>query len=685
MTDIQTEFGGTDPIGMNEYYAGGGLVPPGTTGTFGAVPSSGALSIQNFYGTSNYVPVYVEELFQTWLYTGNSSTQTIPNGVNLSGNGGMVWLKCRTLADSNQLFDTVRGGNRPLASNNDSAQGTSATSITAFNTNGFTMGNSSTINFSNELYTAWTFREQPNFFDVVTYTGNSSGFLTVNHNLGSVPGCIIVKCITEGSSENWIVYHRSGGTFNGVLNSTGSFGSGPFFSNITSTSFRLTGNSVGVSTSGRQYVAYLFAHNAGGFGPTGTDNIISCGGFTADGSGRATVNLGYEPQWILWKVSNQSGTDWFIHDVMRGWNLTANAGATARTLNPNLANAEAANQNTFNINPTGFTLNGFLGGSVQVVYITVRRGPMRIPTSGASVFSPIVSSASQGTKITTNFPVDLQIQKSITDGSIFPVTDRLRAVSSINSSGGVSVTTTSSAAESTSQNATRYWDNTGFQIALFNSGNQTVYWNFGRAPTFFEEVCYTGNGDIGQTYAHGLQVVPEMIIIKRRNVSEDWPVYHAALGATRGIYLNGTQEATTFSQFWNNTAPTSTVFSVGSSNINNGNASTYVAYLFASCPGVSQVSSYTGTGSTQVINCGFTSGARFILIRRTDVAGDWYVWDSARGIVSANDPYLRLNVAASQITNTDWVDPDSTGFALSNAGGNLVNTNGGSYIFLAIA
>ena len=70
MTEIQTEFGGTNPIGLNEYYAGGGLVPAGTTGTYGAVPSSGTLSIQNFYGTSNYIPVYVEELFSTWLYTG---------------------------------------------------------------------------------------------------------------------------------------------------------------------------------------------------------------------------------------------------------------------------------------------------------------------------------------------------------------------------------------------------------------------------------------------------------------------------------------------------------------------------------------------------------------------------------------------------------------------------------------
>ena len=63
LSDIQTEFGGSNPIGINEYYAGGGLVPAGTSGTYGAVPTSGQISIQNFYGTSNYIPIYIEEVF----------------------------------------------------------------------------------------------------------------------------------------------------------------------------------------------------------------------------------------------------------------------------------------------------------------------------------------------------------------------------------------------------------------------------------------------------------------------------------------------------------------------------------------------------------------------------------------------------------------------------------------------
>jgi hypothetical protein len=124
---------------------------------------------------------------------------------------------------------------------------------------------------------------------------------------------------------------------------------------------------------------------------------------------------------------------------------------------------------------------------------------------------------------------------------------------------------------------------------------------------------------------------------------------------------------------------------IQSNNQINGSGATYVAYLFASCPGVSRVGTYTGTGATQVVNCGFAAGARFVLIKRTDSPSNWFVWDSARGIFAGNDPYLTLNTSAAEVTNTDWVDTAASGFELSNAAGSLVNTSGGTYIFLAVA
>ena len=112
---------------------------------------------------------------------------------------------------------------------------------------------------------------------------------------------------------------------------------------------------------------------------------------------------------------------------------------------------------------------------------------------------------------------------------------------------------------------------------------------------------------------------------------------------------------------------------------------TYVAYLFASCPGVSKVGSYTGNGSSQTINCGFSSGARFFLVKRTDSTGDWWVWDSARGITAPADPALALNSTAAEVTSADATDPDNSGIIVNQEATCNINVNGATYIFLAIA
>jgi hypothetical protein len=175
------------------------------------------------------------------------------------------------------------------------------------------------------------------------------------------------------------------------------------------------------------------------------------------------------------------------------------------------------------------------------------------------------------------------------------------------------------------------------------------------------------------------------MIVKRRDTTGNWNVYSAALGATKYILLNSDYYESTATFVWNDTAPTSSVFTVGTFGGVNASGGTYVSYLFATCPGVSKVGSYTGTGTTQQINCGFTAGARFVLIKRTDYDGDWYVWDSARGIVAGNDPYLLLNSTAAEVTGTDYVDTYSAGFEISSTAPAAINASGGTFVFLAIA
>ena len=254
----------------------------------------GAGSAQGLgYASSSAAVTYIEDVFSTYLYTGNGSTQTITNGIDLSGKGGLVWGKERGSANSHRLQDTVRGAGNVIYTNGTNAQGTDANSIT-FGSTGFSIGSNANYNFTSSTYASWTFREQPKFFDIVTYTGDGTSARAINHNLGSAPGMIVVKCTNDAS--NWPVYHRSlGATQFVLLNKTdNAFSSSSYWANTepTSTQFSV-GFTNNQNSSGQTYVAYLFAHDAGGFGLTGTDNVISCGSYTGNSSTQS-ISLGYD-------------------------------------------------------------------------------------------------------------------------------------------------------------------------------------------------------------------------------------------------------------------------------------------------------------------------------------------------------------------------------------------------------
>ena len=641
--------------------------------------TTGNVTTDAYGGGVAAVPQYIEDVFSTYLYTGNGSTQTITNGIDLAGKGGLTWLKRRDAVRNHGLFDTVRGATKLLYSDLTNAEYTDAYSLTSFNSNGFSLGLDGGGNANGGTYASWTFRKQPKFFDIQTATVGASNTLTFSHSLGSTPGFIMVK--STANAGGWVCYHTSLGndkilqlqSTSAAVTITGAW-------SVSSTSVTLTG-AIGT---GEAVVAYLFAHNAGGFGLTGTENVISCGSVTLNSSGAGTVNLGYEPQWILMKTSS-SANDWIIFDTMRGFSVTGGSGYN--TLNPNLSAAEFSGSSTyFQLTNTGFSINMNFAGwqNENLIYIAIRRGPMKVPTSGTSVFSPIAVNNATGTANTTGFPIDLQIP-NYRSGPDDLWLDRLRGISSTSTESGRYLSSQSTAAEG-SASFTRNWDNTGFQTAVTYASINMAYWNFRRAPSFFDEVCYTGTGTAGQTFNHNLGVAPELMITKKRSGTPltNWTTYSATLGATKYLLLDSTNGAGTATTIWNNTAPTSSVFSVGSGAPNNS-GSTYVAYLFATCAGVSKVGSYTGNGSTQTINCGFTGGARFVLIKRTDSTGDWYVYDTARGMTTLTDPYLLLNSTAAESATLGSVTTVSTGFAVNASILAAINTNGASYIFLAIS
>jgi hypothetical protein len=638
------------------------------------VVTRGAASAQALgYASSSAAVTYIEDVFSTYLYTGNASTQTITNGIDLSGKGGLVWIKNRPdAATAHALFDTVRGATKYLQSQATSAEGTQATSLTAFNSNGYSLGAASFTNNSGTNYASWTFREQPKFFDVVTYTGDSVAGREIAHNLGSVPGCIIVK--KTSGADDWAVLHKDANFLQ--LNTTaaqfstaitaGRFGAGGVVIRPTSTVFTL-GAASEVNFTGATYVAYLFAHNAGGFGLTGTDNVISCGSFTTDGSGNATVSLGYEPQWVL--IKQTDGVDsWYLNDNMRGLAVSGNQ----PNLSPNSTAAESAGGYNTYPNATGFTASVGIA-SKAYIYIAIRRGPMKVPTSGTSVYATdtLGGTLPNPPGFNSGFPVDLGFYRETTSAFDWNVNDRLR--------GNTRLFFNSTAAEASTTAGFDYQDGFNSSTSVLSSYRG---WMFRRAPGFFDEVCYTGTG-VARTVTHNLAAVPEMMIVRSRDNVTNWNVYTSGAAPDKRLFLETTSALNTSATVWNNTVPTSSVFSVGGSA--NVSTWTFVAYLFATVAGVSKVGSYTGTGTTQTINCGFTAGSRFVLIKRTDSTGDWYVWDSARGIVAGNDPHLSLNTTAAEVTTDDSVDTDSTGFVVNQVAATNVNVTSASYIFLAVS
>jgi hypothetical protein len=211
-------------------------------------------------------------------------------------------------------------------------------------------------------------------------------------------------------------------------------------------------------------------------------------------------------------------------------------------------------------------------------------------------------------------------------------------------------------------------------------------WMWKRAPNFFDVVAYTGDNTLGKVISHNLGVAPEMIWTKLRDTgtNNDWVCWHKALGNNEFLKLN-----TTAAKGSNNTGagwlPTSTTFNADYYMGPGANyAVNQIAYLFASVDGVSKVGSYTGNGTSQTIDCGFSSGARFVLIKRTDASGDWGLVDTERGIVAGNDNILYLNLTDAELTGFDVVDPYSSGFTVTSSFNNW-NANGGTYIFYAIA
>ena len=620
------------------------------------------LNKQSLYPTAgnNNPDKFVENLFSVDVYTGNSGTQTITNGIDLSGEGGLVWIKTRDYSNSYQLYDTARGAGKPIYSNITNSEGTNP-DFASFTSTGFTLGYTSALGGvngdSNDEYVAWTFRKAPKFFDIVSWSGDNVDGRTISHNLGATPGFIMVKLYAGSGTENWICFHRSLTTNRTLyLNTTGAEANTGMITNVTSTGFDVD-NSVAMNATGRSYIAYIFGHD------TSDDGVIQCGNLTISSQASTNVALGFEPQWILLKHSS-STSNWWLFDTIRG--MTPNDFEWLYANDSNAAETKSY-QGVFPIS-TGFTFNPANNGQFtdgDYIYMAIRKAPMATPTSRASVFE--VDQHHSGTpNYTTTFPVDMAINPTTAGGNV-RLTSRIL--------GNKKLLIDAAGSLEGGDSGQDYAHNDG--VNLVDSSSYIAFmWR--RAPKFFDVVTYVGTGS-AKTENHNLGVTPEMIWVKNTTAyGQDWGVYYG--DATDYLKLNSDAATADDNTFWNDTAPTSTVFTVGTHDSVNKNTNNHVAYLFATLAGISKVGTFSHTnGSSTDVDCGFSSGSRWVLVKRTDSTSDWYMWDTERGLVSGNDPYLTLNSTAAEVTNTDYIDTLNSGFQMSSS---FIT---GTYIFYAIA
>ena len=621
----------------------------------------------------------ITDVFSTYLYDGNSSARTITNGLDLAGDGGLVIQRGRNVASNTFFFDTERGATKYIMSASTSGEGTQSAALTAFNSDGFTTGSYGGTNSTGTNYASWTFKKQAKFFDVVTYTGTGVNGRTVSHSLDSEVGMILVKQ-TNASGEPWYVYHKSLGTNKRIyLNTTGAAvtSSDGFWTVApTSTEFSVAYN--GTNKEGATYVAYLFAHNDGdgGFGPSSDQDIIKCGSIVGDGTSDREINLGFEPQWLLVRRSNTGGS-WALYDNMRGMIV----GGADPYLLAQSTSAEDSDQNYFEVTPNGFKV-GTAGASGSAynesgdtyIYMAIRRGPLAPPEDATEVFAPDFSPNSNNPRFISGFVTDLGMQRRRTSSGVdgFDMAPRLTQ--------GKYMQTGSTNAEATTSTMDFDFMN-GFDDDG-DSSNQFIGYMWKRAPGYFDVVCWNSENTSNRRLEHNLTVIPEMVWVKSRDYVDGWYVYHKDIGSNGFLSVNTSTANTVTSALW--PSPSATEFGIRENAIwNTGTA--MIGYFFATLAGISKVGSFTGNGSSQTINCGFTSGARFILIKRTDSSGNWVVFDSLRGIGSGNSPYLLLNDTQAEVSNIDVVDPDSSGFIINQETQNNLNVNGGNYIFYAIA
>ena len=380
---------------------------------------------------------------------------------------------------------------------------------------------------------------------------------------------------------------------------------------------------------------------------------------------------------------------------------TAVTGLTSGPYFPMVGHENAASSANFGQRPFAYTAPSGFKALCSQNFATPTVGATSTTLAG-KYFNPVLYTGNGSTLSVTGvgFQPDWVWAKVRSTTGIHGLFDVVRGVTKVLSSDTTS-------AENTLSGVTAF-NSDGFSLGSdWNlNGGTYVAWNWKAGATAvtntagtitssvsasttsgFSVVTYSGNGTAGATVGHGLGVTPAMVIVKSRTISPSaWRSYNKNLAnaaTTLDLNSDAAADGTNASSF-NSTAPTSSVFSLGTSDSTNNSSATYVAYCFAEVTGFSKFGSYVGNGSTDgtFVYTGFKP--RFIMVKSTGSAS-WMMYDTARSTYNVDAIVLAANLNLAELNSTDWyMDILSNGFKLRTTYGQ-VNNSGTQFIFMAFA
>ena len=670
--------------------------------------------------------LYIEDFFSSYVYTPtDSGTQVLTTKIDLSSSdssGGIVWLQRRGSGAQCKLWDTLRGINKKLTTQYSSGEDDESSNnrgIMAFSSTGMTVkGNIANEGTTFSDYFAQIIRIQPGLMDYFLYTGDGTDSRNLSHNLGCLPGMVIIK--RRDGTGHWKVWMHDGAStvrryhlnssMNGDTNTSLAMG---YINSADSTNVQVVddnGDLREVNEDGNTYVCMVFAGRNDTaskiFGEDSDEDVVRSGAYTGNSSNPPDINVGWEPQ-TVWIKGYSNDSDWTRWDNARGVvnHAYERGGDTtddeygSKKLMFSSTGAEG-NQTAIEFNPTGFKVRNSWASTnnnnVSYNYIAFRRGDMRTPQSAAkaplsatqSYYSlcwnaTIDEDAVAQSNTYYNRQIDWLLQKAVSTSDTDDWFIQTRQ------GGNVAKMTGTSYETDYGSHTVGVFDSMG-KYKTYKDDSQTAFWGFSKAKGFFDIVAgHIGTGS-GTTVQHNLGVKPGFVIAKNRSEGQGYTAYidHSSAGATKGIFMAHNTAIDDNPRYWNDTEPTSTHISIGTGSETNNTDQSFFYYLFGDIPGVCKMGSYTSntTNSNVTVDVGFAP--RFLLIKglSTTTNTNFVCFDSGggRGFSATSAPYTWFS--GNNVTGEYGVASTSTGFTIneSQSGATTDVRGAGTYWYMAI-